>query len=105
MFDIWLGGFISAMLIEELEDVRSPDVTPEIAEAMAVLYGIAKSRINLDFKILASLLHRGGEDAAGRKIVVILGLEEEDGNLRITDGARHERLNFRRICPTLSRTG
>ena len=38
MCEARLGRFISAMLVQKSENVRPPDIAPEIAEAMPVLY-------------------------------------------------------------------
>jgi len=43
----------------------------------------------------------GGEVLARRNVVVILGLEEEDGHLRVLDGLDHARSQLEGVLPIL----
>ncbi len=102
MSEVRFGCFVGAVLVQESKNVRPPDVSPEIPKGMPILNGISKGWEDFHFIVFASFLHRSRERAAGREIIVILGLKEEDRHPRITDSAGHQSLNLWGIFPTLS---
>src|SRR5580704_18480518 len=59
---------------------------------MSILRGLDVGRINLDLELFACVLHGSRQLKAWRKIVVVLGLEEENRSTRITDCAGHQSL-------------
>ena len=55
---VWVACLVAAMLIQETEHVHTPDRTAEITEAVAVLHGLAKWRIDLELEFFSGILRR-----------------------------------------------
>src|SRR5215469_7763930 len=90
-----------AVLVQKSKNVVGPDGASEIAKGMAILHGVPKGWIDLDFEFLAGILHGVRKNPARGKVVIILRLKEKDGSAGMANAASHQRLKFGRLRPAL----
>src|SRR4051812_42033028 len=88
---------------QETHNVIAPDAASIYGEAVALLAGRAKRRINLG--AIGSALGRqfSAEYFAGIQAEIILGLDEEDRRFRFTHGIRHGTLQIEPFFPDHAR--
>src|SRR6266851_9556150 len=90
-----------AMLVQKSEHVIGPDGGSKIAKGMALLSGLAVSRVNLQLVRLARVFHRRRESVARRQVVIVRGLEKENRHIGVSNRTSHQRLQFGRLGPAL----
>jgi hypothetical protein len=91
------------LLIEELEDVIFPSIDSWIDEIVSIVRPFAHWWINFQEMRPAELLEFLSHDFAGNGRVIVCGMDEHDGAIRLAHGSQQALAEFEGVFPRCGR--